>query len=175
MHNIELLRLQAEAVYKEMLESIEGVSEQQAWARVECQPDQYLHTEGSIYSIVAHVAACKFIYGSCAYRNLEVRWRDTLARLEGFWPSWNALTDYLAESHKYWMDSWEGETDVEREVMRFDGNLWKSCRIIWTVTHHDSYHAGQIQVLRSTLAPSATPPPSEADEWKKYCADLPSW
>ena len=138
-------------------------------------PGEYLHSEGCIQSIVLHLAGCKFIYGSAAYRNLEIRWRDVVARLESFWPDWEATKDYMREAHDYWLASWAEETDPERPVMRFDGQMWPSWKILTTVIQHDSYHAGQIQIFRATVAPSSTPPPAEGDLWRKYCGDLPTW
>lgn len=175
MNGIELIKLQSEYSYKELLDSFEGVSEQQAWAKVECQPGEYMHTEGSILSQVAHIAGCKFLYASAAYRDLEIRWRDVVERLEKIWPDWEALKAYSQEAHDYWLASWTNETDLNRLVKNFRLKDVPSWRILTIPSYHDSYHAGQIQVLRSTLPPSATPPPNEADEWRRACGDLPSW
>jgi hypothetical protein len=43
------------------------------------------------------------------------------------------------------------------------------------MTHHDSYHAGQIAVFRYASPESTDPPSSVAADIRKYCADLPSW
>jgi hypothetical protein len=171
----ELLLAQAQQAWKEIQESIDGVSEQLAWARVTLKPDQYLHTEGSILSIVAHVAACKFVYGSMGFRDLEIRWRDTVDRMSSYWPSWEGAKHELEQSHLYLLECWQSETDFDRLVPRFDGQLWPASKIVWTTIEHDCYHAGQIQILRSTLSPDDSPPPNEAELWKKYCEPLPSW
>jgi uncharacterized damage-inducible protein DinB len=175
MQDVEVMKLVAEQAYKELLDSIEGLTAGQAWAEIKLLPGEYMHSEGSILSVVAHVAACKFIYGSCGYRNLEVRWRDVVARLEGLWPNWSAAKAYLEESHRYWMASWADETDLSRTVQRFDLKEYPNWKIIATVTQHDCYHAGQIQFMRAILAPSATPPPGEGDAWRRDCGQLPSW
>lgn len=175
MTNIELLKLESKSAFGELLVSIDGVSEQQSWARIECQPKEYMHTEGSVLSIVLHIAACKFIYDSTAYRELEVRWRDRVARLESFWPSWEGAKQYLSEAEEYWLSSWAEDVNVEEPVRNFRGLEWPSWKVISTVIHHDSYHAGQIQMLRSVLSPSPVPPPEEGDLWRKYCGELPSW
>ncbi len=175
MRDIEVLKLNAREAFQELLDSIDGVTENQAWAKVDCQPGEYMHTEGSILSNVLHVAGGKFIYGSAAYRDLEVRWRDVVGRFESFWPSWDKTKEYLYEAQDYWLSFWAKEDDIERLVTRFDGNQWPSWKIIWTVTDHDGYHAGQTQMLRSILAPSLSPPPGEADLWRKYCGETPSW
>jgi uncharacterized damage-inducible protein DinB len=171
----ELLRHQADLAFKELLESIEGLSEAQAWAKVELLPEEYLHSEGSVLSMVTHIAGAKQVYGSCAYRNSEVRWRDTVARMESFWPSWDEAKRFLHESHDYWLSTWADETDFERFVKTFRDTDWPSWRIVTTMTQHDSYHAGQIQLMRSMLHPTDTPPPAEGDLWRKYCGELPSW
>lgn len=175
MSQFQLLRSQADLAYKELEESLEGVSEELAWARVELQPGEYLHSEGSILSIVAHLAGCRQVYGSAAYRGLEVRWRDTVDQLNRYWPDWDEAKRCLREAHQYWLGTWEQETDFERPVKNFREVDWPSWKIVTTVTLHDTYHAGQIQMLRSVLAPSSTPPPNEAALWKQYCEPLPSW
>lgn len=175
MTPIELLKLQADEAFKELMDSIEGLSEGQAWARLTYLPDEYLHSEGSIMSIVAHIAGAKHVYGSAAYRDLEVRWRDTVERLESFWPSWEEARKFLVETHEYWLSTWADEEDVTRLVKRFNGQDWPSWKIISTMSHHDSYHAGQIQLMRATLAPTDVPPPQEGDLWRQYCGELYAW
>jgi hypothetical protein len=175
MHIIDLLRHQSDIAFKEMLDAIDGVSEHQSWAKIECQPGEYLNSEGSIISTVMHVASGKFLYGSAAYRGLEVRWRDTIDRLTEIWPHWEAAKAYLMEAHEYWRASWADEVDFERLVKNFRNVDVPSWKIISTLSHHDSYHAGQIQLLRSVLPPSAIPPPDESDLWRQACENLPSW
>ena len=63
--------------------------------------------------------------------------------------------------------------DVER--LTFRDRLWPTWRILETVIHHDSYHAGQIPVLRYGVSESSVPPPSSAEDIRRCCADLPSW
>src|SRR4051794_12129905 len=89
-----MLRHQADFAWTELLGALEGISQEQAWGMITLQPGEYLHTEGSIQSIVLHIAGCKFLYGSCAFRKTEVRWRDVVARFEEFWPDWEAVKAY---------------------------------------------------------------------------------
>ncbi len=60
-------------------------------------------------------------------------------------------------------------------VTTFSGKEWPSWKVIWTIANHDSYHAGQIQLLRATVPSSNVPPPDEADQWRQACQHLPSW
>ncbi len=175
MRDIDVLKLEADASYKELLLSLEGLDERQAWAVQLPREGEYMHTEGSILSEVLHVAGGKFLYGSAAYRGLEIRWRDIVARLEEFWPDWPSALAYLQEAQDYWLATWTDEVDLERAVKTFHDKEWPSWKIIWTINHHDSYHAGQIQMLRSILPPSELPPLPEGDQWRKACQTLPSW
>lgn len=175
MNAVQLARTQADGAYRSLLEALDGVSEGQAWAVLPNLGPDYLHTDASIQGTTLHIATCKFIYGSCAFRNTEIRWRDLAARLDEFEPSWAAARAYLDEAHAYWMASWEHLEDIEAEVPRFSGELWPAWKIIHTVTHHDGWHGGQIAMLRYGVAESNDPPPSSADDIRKYCAELPSW
>jgi hypothetical protein len=169
-----LLQLEADAAFQELLASLDGVPERLAWARIELRPGEYLHTEGSILSNVVHVAGCKLLYGSAAYRNLEIRWRDAVARMEEFWPDWEAAKAWLREAHAYWMASWQGETDLERMVDTNWGDRWPSWQVISSMIRHDAYHAGQIQILRTTQVETHIPPPRESAIWKEFSSEF-SW
>lgn len=175
METITLLQEQAAVHYLDLWEAITDLSEEQAWAQIQCQPDQYLHTEGSILSIVAHIASCKYVYGGYSLRAGEYRWRDMVARLDEFWPDWDAAKGFLADSQEYWMSTWDENTDLSAEVEHFQGRPTPVWKIISTVNSHDVYHCGQIQMIASTVAPSASPPTSETAEWKVHCEPLPSW
>ncbi len=175
---VELLKLQADTSFRQLEQSFAGLTEGQAWAVMPPVTDEYLHTNGSIQSLVLHVAGCKFIYGSAGFRDLEIRWRDIADKLDAFEPSWEAAQGYLREAHAYWLSSWESLTDEDLDVERltFHGRLWPTWKIIHTVTDHDAYHAGQIAVMRYQLkGESAVPPPTEASDIRRCCADLVSW
>jgi hypothetical protein len=158
-----------------LLESIDGLTEGLSWASVDLQPGEYLHTEGSILSQIAHVANGKIIYGSVGFRETEIRWRDLSPKIDSLWPSLDAVVGWLHEAHAYWMESWAGVDDLEAERPRFDGSLRPGWNLIATGIHHDHYHAGQIQLQRAILVPSSTPPPSEGALWEKYCKEFPCW
>lgn len=168
MNNSELLRHQADAAFNDLLAVLGGLTEPESWGILKCRPGEYLHTEGSILSNIVHIASCKFMYASAAYRNLDLRWRDVIQRMDAFWPSLDGAMAWLLESQAHWLESWAGETDFERPVKTNWNETWPSWKVIWTVTHHDAYHAGQIQMLRSVVEPSEVPPPAEGHIWLEY-------
>lgn len=177
MDVMTLLRHQAEMAHQEVLDAIEGVTEAKAWATLPAREDDYLHTDGSVQSLVLHIATGKVLHGSVAFRNTEIRWRDLADRLDTFEPSWEASVAYLREAQEYWMGCWAHVTadDLGTEVLHFRGRLWPIWKVIRMVTHHDSYHAGQIVTSRYMTGESDTPPPSTADDIRNCCQDLPSW
>lgn len=174
---VESLRQESELAHAEMLEALDGVTEHQAWAVLQQGGTDYLHSDGSVHGITLHVATAKVMYASAAFRGTEVRWRDLAERVESFEPSWKPAMEYLAEAQEYWLSSWSSLTDaeLEREVSHPQGAMWPAWKIVRMMVHHDSYHAGQIAVLRYAVAESDTPPPSVAEDIRKHCADSPSW
>ena len=170
----DLIRL-SNLAWETMRESIAGLTEELSWALVDLQPGEYLHSEGSILSQIAHVANGKIIYGSVGFRDTEVRWRELSPKIDSLWPNLDAVVGWLDEAHQYWMDSWADVEDFEVERPRFDGSLVPGWKLIATVTNHDHYHAGQIHLQRAILAPTSTPPPPEGALWEKYCKDFPCW
>jgi uncharacterized damage-inducible protein DinB len=174
---VELLRRQSELAYAELTTVLKGVTESQAWAVLPQGGSDYLNTDGSIQGVVLHIATCKRIYGSIAFRNGKVRWRDCAEQLESFEPSWIAALDYLSDSQRYWLETWEAlmDIDLERDVLHFRGNTWPSWKIIDQVMRHDSYHAGQIAVFRYASSESGDPPMSVAADIPSCYTGLPSW
>jgi uncharacterized damage-inducible protein DinB len=171
---LTLIKL-ADLAWETLQESLAGLTEEVAWALVDLQPDEYLHTEGSILSQIAHVANGKIIYGSVGFRNTEIRWRELSPKIDAIWPNLDAVLEWMNESHAYWMNSWADVDDLDAERPRFDGSLVPGWKLIATVINHDAYHAGQIQLQRSILAPTSTPPPPEGALWEKYCDKFPCW
>ena len=174
---MKILTHQAESSYRELQTSLSGVSETLSWATPELTGFDYLNTDGSILGITLHVACSKRMFGSIAFRNTEVRWRDVAKELDALEPSWSAAQAYLARAHEYWMSTWDSlnDDDLESRHPHFSGAEWPAWKIIQTVTCHDSYHAGQIAVLRATLRDCSTPPESVAADIRKYCADFRSY
>lgn len=177
MNPVDLLKHQSELAFADLLEALDSVTQGQAWAVLPQGGPDYLHSDGSIHGITLHVATCKIMYGSDAFRNREKRWRDIAVQVETFEPNWKAALDYLHESQRYWMESWASlaEGDLEKEVPHFSGKHWPAWKIICMMIHHDAYHAGQIAVLRYAVGESSQPPPSVAEDIRKYCSELPSW
>src|SRR5437762_504025 len=97
---------EADLAYRQLEEILAGISEPLSWSRVSLAPEAYLHTNGTIIGIVQHIAVCKFIYASAAFRSLEIRWRDCFDRLETIGTSWDATVAYSAEAQTYWLASW---------------------------------------------------------------------
>jgi len=161
--------------WETLCESIQGLTQELAWASVVLQPGEYLHTEGSILSQIAHVANGKIIYGSVGFRDAEVRWRELSPKIDSLWPDLEAVTGWLREAHSYWMDCWAEVEDLEAERLRFDGTLRPGWNLVATIIHSDHYHAGQIQLQRAILAPTLTPPAPEGALWESYCKDYPCW
>ncbi|RYG22023.1 DinB family protein [bacterium] len=172
----EMLKEGAEKGYQELMTSLEGVTEEQAWAVLPNQGPDYLHSGGSIYSVTMHVASLKWVYGSICFRNTEIRWRDAADQIEAFEPSWTAALDYLERGHQYWMESWAGLADFEEmRPTNWKSGDWPAWKIIQFCSQHDAYHAGQIAVFRYGCAPSDVRPASEAEEIRKYCRDSIHW
>ncbi len=177
MTKIDLLKADAEYAFQELMQSLEGVTEQQARAILPNAGSDYLHSDGSIHGLVHHIASGKKMNGSVCFRNTEHRWRDIYADAQRIEPSWVKAMEYLVECHGYWMSSWADRTDDQLHDMR--PTYWKTDRtvleILRIITHHDTYHGGQIAVVRYAAPESDAVPPSVADDILKYCRDLPHW
>jgi len=177
MRAVEAMRLEAELIYGQLRETVLEISEPLAWAKIPVAEGEYLHSNGTIIGIVQHVATCKYIYGSAAFRSLDVRFRDCFARMEEIGTSWDGTVKFLGDSQAYWMAAWADLADEELDAGRasFRGDLRPTWKLIGTVTQHDAHHLGQIQMLGAVLTPAVSPPDMELEEEKKHCLDLPSW
>ncbi len=177
MRPVELLRADAEYAFDQLRTSLEGVTQPQAWARLPEGGHDFLHSDASIQGIVLHVAGCKRMYGSVSFGESKTHWRDVAAQMDRFEPDWNAALHYLDECHADWMSTWSNLTDEALTEPRPhpSGPDRPALRILQTVIHHDSYHAGQIAMLRYAGGVSDTPPPKSADDIRQYCVELPAW
>jgi hypothetical protein len=177
MNACHALRQEAALSHKLLTDTLSDISEPLSWAQIQVLPPAYLHTNGTIIAIVQHIAVCKIIYGSTAFRSTEIRWRDCFDRLEAIATSWEGTRAYLEEAHQYWMSTWSDlqDDELEDEKKRFDHALWPAWKLIATVTHHDGWHGGQIALLASVLEPTDQPPDLKLDEERQYVKDLPTW
>lgn len=177
MKTVEYLKFAADIAFAEFKTSIEGVSEGLAWSVLPNTGDDYLHSDGSIHGLVLHVATGKKMYASVAFRNTELRWRDIANEVEAFEPSWDAAVAYLEEAQQYWLASWAGLTDeaLDMDAATHSGKVCPAWKSIDIVTHHDSYHAGQITVLRYALKETTKPPPSVTEDLRNCCPELATW
>jgi len=176
MTAFELLRRDAEYAWKELQGALEGVTEAQAWATLPHLGPDYLHTDASIFGITLHIAGGKWINGSVCFRDTEIRWHEIADQIEAFEPAWEPALDYLRRGHEYWMDSWSSLQDIEEirptNWKRGDLPAWQILQII---NQHDSYHAGQITMLRYAIGESQDKPASVAEDIRTYCKDLKAW
>lgn len=175
MTDREILLKQAEFAYQELLDSVKDVTQSQAWSVLPNLGAEEINTDGSIQGIVLHIAVCKYMYGSIGFKQSEIRWNHCATEVESFEPNWEAALTYLQSSQNYWMESWKDLKDFELMYPHFRGKEWSASRLIQMVTHHDSYHAGQINLLRYAVQSSSIRPPSVAEDIRLYCPDLPDW
>lgn len=177
MTAIELLREGADYAYGEFCEAIAGIDEPHAWATpVGLDENEYLHTDGSIYAIVLHVATVKRMYGNLAFEGATLRWREIADELDAIEPSWAAAKQYLDRAHASWMASWAGlaDAELEREVQT-NSTPKTAWQVIRLMNHHDSYHAGQLAYARFLSATSTQAPAAVAEDIRTYCRDSKYW
>ena len=162
---LRFMRLDAEQAFNDLLEALEGVTENQAWALPRLHGNGTLSTRGSILEIVQHIATCKIMYASAAFRRNSYSWDMCFARIREIGSDWKLTLAFLSESQDYWMDSWENldGADLAAPHMTNWGAQWPGWRIVSTISHHDSYHAGQISLLRALLAATDVPAATVAD------------
>jgi hypothetical protein len=176
MTAFDLLRSDAEYGWKDMTDSLAGVTEGQAWTMLPNGGSDYLHTDGSIFGIAMHTACVKWMYGSICFRNTELRWSELADQVAAFEPSWDTAMDFLHRGHAYWMESWANLRDLEENRP----TNWKSgeksaWKIIQIMNQHDSYHAGQIAMLRHAVGETNEKPTSVAADIREHCRDSHAW
>ncbi len=177
MKIVEVLRGDAEYAFREVEKSLEGVTQAEAWAVLPNHGSDYLHTDGTIHGLVHHLAGMKKMHASTCFRNAEYRWRDLYKFTQTIEPDWDKALQFLHEAHRYWMESWAHLKDEDLLALR--PTNWSSDRsaldIIRIANQHDSYHAGQIAVLRYGVSESSRVPPSVSEDILKYCRELKYW
>jgi hypothetical protein len=171
----ELFLSQAESSFGELSVAVQGVSQELSWSTIGVRDGEYLHTSGCILGIVQHVAVGKTMYASMAFMNCDVRWRDCIDDLERIGQSWEQTLEYLRATHDRWLRAWQC-ADLDRLVEANRTEPWPAWKLISMLSHHDSYHAGQIELAKVALAPATTPPEStEAADIRRYCQGSPCW
>ena len=177
MTRVEAYRQDAEYAFGELLTALDGLTEQQAWDVLPAAEDDYLHTDGSIQGVVLHMASGKWVYGRIGFRNTEIRWRDAADQIASFEPTWAGALDYLKRGQEYWLACWASlvEEEMDQVIPTNFSTDRTAAQMIQMMNHHDSYHAGQIALLRYSTQPSAGPPPSYAEDIRKYCRESKYW
>lgn len=171
----DLLRSQADEAHRDLLAALEGVDEPLAWAQVPLAEGRYLHTNGSILGIVQHLASSKIMYASAAFWGGRPSWRETAAEFDAIGASWPASKALLASAHARFMAAWQ-EVDLGEVRPTIRTEDWPVWRIVSLLSHHESYHAGQTELLKSTLAPTGSPPDYlESDDIREHCQGLRFW
>jgi uncharacterized damage-inducible protein DinB len=136
------------------LNSLDGVSEEQAWRRT-------ADNANSLGFVALHVADARYFFAKTAGLELpnplqqytkgihtidEMKEHPTLDQIRD---AWNTLA---AELHDY-----IAMVDVERELAhRFPSEDKTVGGFLLFAIHHDAYHIGQLSMLRKTLGLSAT-------------------
>jgi hypothetical protein len=107
----------------------------------------------TIYEIVFHVGACKFVYGSHVSGDCSIHWDlpNSIPTIDWNAPPGHWLA-YLREGQAYLRSRVEALTgDQELLLPRLTPQGWqREARwLIKTMIEHDIYHAGEINHLRA--------------------------
>ena len=109
----------------------------------------------SIESIVLHVGSCKVMYADYAFHLGTLDWADRQVRP---WPDGEApmaeAIEWLTEVHARLVSdvrSLADDADLDRLRPTNWGEEWRTRTIIGAMITHDTYHAGEINHLRSIL------------------------
>ena len=109
----------------------------------------------SIESIVLHVGSCKVMYADYAFHDGTLDWDDLAVQpwADGEAPMRAAL-DWLVEVHQRLaadVAALADDVELDRPRRTNWGEEWRTRSIIGAMVTHDSYHAGEINHLRSLL------------------------
>jgi uncharacterized damage-inducible protein DinB len=95
---------------------------------------------------IVHIADCKLMYHEYAFGPARLQWPELAAP--------HTAADALAaldERQSALMASVPGlsdDADLDADRMTNWGEPWPTWRILWTMVHHDLWHAGEIGALR---------------------------
>ena len=109
----------------------------------------------SIEAIVLHVGSCKVMYADYAFHDGTLDWADLEVQPwpEGEAPMGEALA-WLIDVHRRLVADIEAlpdDDELDRPRRTNWGDRWRTRSIIGAMITHDSYHAGEINHLRSLL------------------------
>jgi uncharacterized damage-inducible protein DinB len=109
----------------------------------------------SIESIVLHVGSCKVMYADYAFHDGKLDWDDAAVQP---WPDGEAPMD---EAIRWLIDvqaafvadvrALKDDAELDRLRRTNWGDEWRTRSIIGAMITHDSYHAGEINHMRSLL------------------------
>lgn len=109
----------------------------------------------SIESIVLHVGTCKVMYADYAFRDGTLSWSDKEVQP---WPEGEApmaeSIDWLVTVHNRLVEHVQAladDAELDRPRRTNWGDEWRTRTIIGVMITHDSYHAGEINHVRSML------------------------
>jgi DinB superfamily len=115
----------------------------------------------TVESIALHVGACKVMYDEYAFGSGQRRWDDPdlTPWPEGYAPM-RETVGWLKASHARFVAQVRRLSDADLGVPRRAnwGELKPTRWLISTILQHDTYHAGEINHIRSLLA--------EDDRWR---------
>jgi hypothetical protein len=110
--------------------------------------------ERSIASVVLHVGACVVMYDEYAFGPREKRWDDDdLVPWVADDAPMAAAIDWMAAAHEAFVDHVRALGDADLSVSRLAnwGEIVPTRWLISTIATHSSYHAGEINHIRSLL------------------------
>ena len=118
----------------------------------------------NVRMIAGHVAACKYMYWDHAFGDGTLTWNDPAGALGASIeemqstpdlgarePSVGATIEWLCEGHRLFRDSVAALDDAELPRLRRppEGGMHETRWVIAVLSHHDLYHAGEINHIRA--------------------------
>jgi hypothetical protein len=105
----------------------------------------------SIRDIVRHVGACKLMYENHAFGDGKLWWADPLVDGAAHTENLESAIAWLREGQQRLRASIAklSDADLECEVRMNWGEYKPASYLVTVMIHHDAYHAGEINLLRS--------------------------
>jgi hypothetical protein len=105
----------------------------------------------SIRDIVRHVGGCKFMYENYAFGDGSLTWSDPLVDGATFTTDLEAASIWLREGQLRLRVATAAlsDADLRKAVPVNWGGMASAFYVISMMIHHDVYHAGEINLLRS--------------------------